>query len=118
VRAEVAFREARFYVEYLLGRVPAARQHAQSLLQRVDSLPGLSERIGSRAMVADLYLLDGDFETAGTVIVEALALCDVHRRASGGDGRGRSRGARQHDHQDDGGIGGVPQTVRADGRIR
>lgn len=86
VRAEVAFREARFYVEYLLGNGAAARHQARSLLPRVDQLPGTIERIGVRVVVADLYLLDRDVGPAQSLLAEALALCEEQRRGGGGGG--------------------------------
>ena len=76
VRVEAGFREARFYVEYLRGDAPAARAAAERLLRTVDTLPGRTERIGSRTMVVDFFLLERDLDRAAALLAEAKALCD------------------------------------------
>ena len=81
VRVEAGFREARFYVEYLRGDMPAARAAAERLLRTVDTLPGRTERIGSRTMVVDFFLLERDLDRAAALLAEAKALCDEQAAA-------------------------------------
>ena len=80
-RVEAGFREARFYVEYLRGDAPAARAAAERLLRTVDTLPGRTERIGSRTMVVDFFLLERDLDRAAALLAEAKALCDEQATA-------------------------------------
>jgi len=83
-RAEQAFLSARFYVRYLRGDLDAARETAGRLVAAVEHVPGHSERIGTRHVVVDLFLLSGDLDTARSLLTTAQALCDAQRAGSGG----------------------------------
>lgn len=82
-RAEQAFREARFYVQYLRGELPAARTAAGRLIEAVERVAGHSERIGARHVVVDLYLLAGDLDAARRLLADAQALCDAQAAGAG-----------------------------------
>lgn len=77
LRAELAFREARFFVHYLRGDVQAARSSAAQLVDLVSAMAGYSERIGARHLTVDFFLLAGDLATARTLLDAAQQLCNA-----------------------------------------
>lgn len=83
-RAEQAFLEARFYVQYLRGELDAARAAAQRLIEAVERVGGHSEHIGARHVVVDLYLLAGDLPSARRLLADAQALCEAQAAGAGG----------------------------------
>ncbi|MBK9359696.1 MAG: AAA family ATPase [Rubrivivax sp.] len=83
-RAEQAFREARFYVQYLRGDLPAARASAARLIEAVERVAGHSERIGARHVVVDLHLLAGELDAARRLLADAQALSDAQAAGAGG----------------------------------
>ena len=73
--AEAAFVQARYYCHALVGEIDAARALLPRVITTGDATDEPYWRVGARHLVADLLLLSGDLEHAGSLLHEALALC-------------------------------------------
>ncbi|MEO5843791.1 MAG: AAA family ATPase, partial [Caldimonas sp.] len=72
--AELAFREARYFVHFLRGEVDAARSAGDRLIAfaAVEGQP--TGRVGALHLVVDLFLLIGDLDRARRLVDDAEAL--------------------------------------------
>jgi DNA-binding SARP family transcriptional activator len=73
--AEAAFVQARYYCHALVGELDAARALLPRVIATGDACAEPYWQVGARHLVADMLLLVGDFQQAGHLLHEALALC-------------------------------------------
>jgi DNA-binding SARP family transcriptional activator len=71
LRAELAFKEARYYLHYFRGEVAAARAAAEQLTAAAPQIEDRQIRQSTYQLVLDLYLHSGDLDTAERLLGEA-----------------------------------------------